>query len=412
MNKKRLAEIASVVREWEARRLGIEVARFSATAQIMPKLPAVPKWIDLSSAKIAVSPDCSYQLVKACLRKAKHSLKVYIYNLSADYLLAELSAAKARGVSVRVMYDTHDSGKAEQEVLDNLGITHIAAPSTKPANYFSVCHQKFVVVDDSDLLIESANWATSSIPKRSVGDPYKIGNREWLAWVTSKSLAEWFDQLFEHDWRLAKEKRSFAEIVPPEEGVFALGTMAFSAIPSKEFDVASIKTPLKVFPVVSPNNYGEQILIQLKAATSSICVQQQYITAGDGVDDLLDVLEQKKKKGVTIRILVSPKFPDAWQHSIDTLTAANLVDRLRATNLKYVVHNHNKGLIIDSRFTVVSSTNWSENSIVRAREAGLLVDSVELAKYFKGVFDFEWRVGIAVSGVAKKFTVTSSADFM
>ena len=42
----------------------------------------------------------------------------------------------------------------------------------------------------------------------------------------------------------------------------------------------------------------------------------------------------------------------------------------------------------------------------------LLVDSVELAKYFQGVFDFDWRVGIAISDVAKKFTVTSSADFM
>ena len=42
----------------------------------------------------------------------------------------------------------------------------------------------------------------------------------------------------------------------------------------------------------------------------------------------------------------------------------------------------------------------------------LLVDSVELAKYFQGVFYFDWRVGIDISDVAKKFTVTSSADFM
>ena len=77
---------------------------------------------------------------------------------------------------------------------------------------------------------------------------------------------------------------------------------------------------------------------------------------------------------------------------MDTLEAFNLKDRLRAMNLTYYTHLHNKGLIFDRQKVLVSSTNWSENSISRAREAGVLVESAEIAEYFAGVFDYDWSV--------------------
>jgi phosphatidylserine/phosphatidylglycerophosphate/cardiolipin synthase-like enzyme len=47
-------------------------------------------------------------------------------------------------------------------------------------------------------------------------------------------------------------------------------------------------------------------------------------------------------------------------------------------------------VIVDRRSVVVSSTNWSDNSIERAREAGVVVESPEVAGYFASVFDFDW----------------------
>jgi phosphatidylserine/phosphatidylglycerophosphate/cardiolipin synthase-like enzyme len=61
-------------------------------------------------------------------------------------------------------------------------------------------------------------------------------------------------------------------------------------------------------------------------------------------------------------------------------------------NLTYYTHLHNKGLIVDRQKVVVSSTNWSENSITRARESGVLIESAEIAGYFAEVFDFDWSV--------------------
>ena len=56
----------------------------------------------------AVSPDCSYRLVKAAMEAAQHEICFYIYNVSADHLLDLLRNAKKRGVRIRLMFDVTD----------------------------------------------------------------------------------------------------------------------------------------------------------------------------------------------------------------------------------------------------------------------------------------------------------------
>lgn len=410
MDRKKLAAIAADVRRDEALRLGLPLQQMAAVAAAAPGLPTPPEWFEIEKGEFAVSPDCSYQLVAAALRRAKKKLLVYIYNLSAPHLLDELTAAKKRGVKVRVMYDVRDGGAKEADELKARKIQHLAAPSTKPAGVFTVCHQKFVVIDDRDLLIESANWAGSSVPFRPKNAKYKSGNREWFAWVSNTDLAEWFTTLFEHDWKLSKSGGHVVGLIPP---VVELTNpeFAFAAIPPTQFDSLVLSGTARVFPLISPNNYASDLLLHLKEASSSICIQQQYILAGKGVDDLLDVLEQKKKKGkVKIRILVSPKYGKNWYRSVDTLKAAGLGTTLRAQNLKFVIHGHNKGVLIDNHLSVVSSTNWSENSVTLGREAGLLIESREVSRYFREVFDFDWSVGLKPSDVEPSFGLIADAD--
>jgi len=73
---------------------------------------------------------------------------------------------------------------------------------------------------------------------------------------------------------------------------------------------------------------------------------------------------------------------------------AELDDRLRAINLDSFTHLHNKGVLVDGRFTVVTSTNMSENSITQAREAGVLIDSPAIGQYFERVVDVDWKSGL------------------
>jgi phosphatidylserine/phosphatidylglycerophosphate/cardiolipin synthase-like enzyme len=87
-----------------------------------------------------------------------------------------------------------------------------------------------------------------------------------------------------------------------------------------------------------------------------------------------------------------------------------MLGSLRTLNIKTFTHCHNKGVIVDDEVVVVSSTNWSENSVLRAREAGVLVRSKAIAAYYRDVFDLDWKEGVKPADVDKLSTVLDGAD--
>jgi phosphatidylserine/phosphatidylglycerophosphate/cardiolipin synthase-like enzyme len=77
--------------------------------------------------------------------------------------------------------------------------------------------------------------------------------------------------------------------------------------------------------------------------------------------------------------------------------------RLRALNPAMFTHNHNKGIVVDGKVAVVSSTNWSDNSIAAAREAGVILRDKSVAEYFQKVFDVDWETGLSTGKVERRF---------
>ena len=365
----------------------------------------------VTSLQTGVSPDCSYRLVKAAVDAAQHDLCFYIYNISAPYLLDLLCSAKERGVHVRVMYDVSDSGTAEQHALDNLGVEIKTAPSTDGRKVFTVCHQKFAVVDDATLLIGSANWAKSSIPLVTIPDKFVKANREWIIRIDNLSLASWFRTLFDADWNIPVLPSAVPEVEAPPPGPTFIPAM-LAAPPAQVFDIGQfdLVQPVKVTPVLSPNNYYDFVSGLIMAAQTSVDIEQQYILeSGPKTVGLLKALQQRKADGIQIRVIVSPAFrkvgaTDNWEKSMNSLNKYGLLDCLRAMNLSYFVHLHNKGVLFDRQRVLVSSTNWSENSITCAREAGVLIESPDVAEYYARVFDLDWSVGWPTAQVPANLT--------
>lgn len=352
----------------------------------------------VTKVQAGVSPDCSYRLVKAALEAARESILLYIYNASADHLLDLLREAGGRSVKIQVMYDVTDTRGNERQKLADLGVELKEAPSSGGRKVFTVCHQKFAVIDGAILLLGSANWAGTSIPKITLPGRFKKGNREWLVRIDDLALASWFRELFQADWDIPKMETPHGLVLEPDlrpDSAYVPNLLA--DLPECVFDILAVDlpTPVKVTPLISPLNYYEQVLNLILNARRSVDIEQQYILAGGPkTEGLLQALELRRSE-IEIRIIVSPAFrkegdKDNWELSKDSLDAFHLKDCLRAMNLNYYTHLHNKGLIIDREKVVVSSTNWSENSIARAREAGVLIDSPVVAGFFAGVFDYDW----------------------
>lgn len=395
-DKKALRQIAQRIRERD------EVVALTAAATKAADLSRQPKLdikqFQISDFEAAVSPDCSYRLMAKALKSAKTELLVYLYNIGADHMRALLAEALERKVSVRVMIDRNDpnDGKSEEwEKLKALGVTLQEAPSKGARRVFTVCHQKYVVIDRRVVVLASANWATSAIPLIQKKGQYKTGNREWFLRMDNVPIAQWFADLFQKDWDIPAAPLAGLRVSTDDLSLLPSETM-FAALfvqPPIIFDSFTSKVAATVTPLVSPINYLTEVSKLLKKAKKAIDIQQQYIKAGEGVNELLQIVHARAKAGVRVRIVSSPKF-DSWQDTQDTLRAAGLISKLKALDLKQFIHCHNKGVLVDDRYAVVSSTNWSENSITRAREAGVLVDSKEISKYFGSVFHQDWTTGL------------------
>jgi phosphatidylserine/phosphatidylglycerophosphate/cardiolipin synthase-like enzyme len=395
MNEEELAVLREATDSWINEKFAY--GSFDPTRQ--PKID-ITTFNEVRKIKAAVSPDCSYRLVKAALEAAQREICLYIYNASADHLLDLLRQATNRGVHIRLMYDVTDTRGDERQKLQSLGVELKEAPSSKRRKVFTVCHQKFAVLDEEILLIGSANWATTSIPLVTVPYQFKKGNREWLVRIDEPALAKWFKGLFVADWDIPEvempPRLAIEPELPPESTFFPA---LLAKLPDQVFDLKAVDLtePVRVTPLLSPDNYFDLTLRLIQGAQTSVDIEQQYILAGGPkTEGLLSALKQRKNE-VAIRIIVSSAFrtkgaKDGWEKSVDYLEHFDLKDCLRAMNLGYYTHLHNKGVIVDRQKVIVSSTNWSENSITKAREAGVLIESPEIAGYFAEVFDFDWSI--------------------
>jgi len=147
--------------------------------------------------------------------------------------------------------------------------------------------------------------------------------------------------------------------------------------------------PVKVQPLLTPDNYIKHIVELIKKAKSSIYLQYAYITWNDDKEDqafrdmLLLLGQRSYESQMDVRIIVGSG------------DAGNKVRKLvengfNPKSFKKQSPLHNKGIVVDSKIALVSSANWSGDGVLRNRDAGLLIYNAEIAQYYEQVFLFDW----------------------
>ena len=129
----RLKRIADEVDQLQAAQ---GLGKFDPGRQPNIVFPTQP-WL-CTALDAAVSPDCSYRLIEAAINESQSKLLVYVYEISADYLIDLLTKAKERGVGIRLMYDAGGTRKDAQETLQGLGFPVKPAPSSGGRSVFTV----------------------------------------------------------------------------------------------------------------------------------------------------------------------------------------------------------------------------------------------------------------------------------
>jgi len=94
----------------------------------------------------------------------------------------------------------------------------------------------------------------------------------------------------------------------------------------------------------------------------------------------LQAIADRVAAGVTVRLIESSQYGEQWAEKMKSagvdLTA----------NIYLQPNVHNKGFVIDSKTVVVSSQNFSPQGVQRNRDAGVIIESPEIAGYFEPIF--------------------------
>jgi phosphatidylserine/phosphatidylglycerophosphate/cardiolipin synthase-like enzyme len=354
------------------------------------------------------SPDSTFAVTKELFDKAKKSILIGIYDFSAPYMRQLLLDAMARKVKVSIMLDVDSAG--EQQLLDDLtamGARGVVAPScaNKDIHVFASSHEKVIVIDDVWTLIQSGNYSENSIPLNVVdgGDKknFRTGNRDTGLAVRSAPLAKLFTDILTSDMALVPATREMLRDLAPADAF--LIEKAPSHIPAKLFPSQrfSLSAPLRVQPVLSPDNYMAVVPDLLRSATTSILIEQQYIRASQPkIRELLSAIAEARKSHprLTVRIVLGKLFNKsdvpAERKNLKTLATdfgLELGTNIRYINTDQLVHCHNKMVIVDGQAVLISSQNWSDAAVTKNREAGLWVPDETIAAYFTGIFETDWR---------------------
>jgi phosphatidylserine/phosphatidylglycerophosphate/cardiolipin synthase-like enzyme len=354
------------------------------------------------------SPDSTFAVTKELFDAAEKSILIGIYDFSAPYMRQLVLDAMARKVKVSIMLDVDSA--AEQRLLDDLiamGARGVVAPScaNKDVHVFASSHEKVIVIDDAWTLVQSGNYSENSIPRNVVdgGDKknFRTGNRDTGLAIRSAPLARLFTDILTSDMALVPATRDMLrELVPAEAFLIEKAPTRIPAtlFPSQRF---SLSAPLRVQPVLSPDNYMAVVPDLLRSATTSILIEQQYIRASQpNIRQLLAAIAEARKAyaQLDVRIVLGKVFNKsdlpAERENLTTLAkdfGLDLGSDIRYINTDQLVHCHNKMVIVDGRAVLVSSQNWSDAAVTKNREAGLWVPDETIAAYFTAIFETDWQ---------------------
>ncbi|MHA1127242.1 MAG: phospholipase D-like domain-containing protein [Candidatus Heimdallarchaeota archaeon] len=325
-------------------------------------------------AKAFVGPDNAFDVVNASIHAATTTFYLEVYTLSSQNLIDSLIYAKViNGVDVIVLLefdhvsgDEDDYNEQSSYLLDDAGIEVLW---TTPDYDFT--HAKFWVVDSEYTYVYSGNWAPSSLP----ADTDARTNREMGLMFESLEIAEKYEDIFFEDYAKATAYSGInpSNILPSESS----GTYE----PVKP-NPLTITEYMEVIPIFSPNNSYSMLLSLIENATTTIDVQQQYLTnTCELTYDLIDAAN----RGIEIRVMF-PK-PNTASKNVTEILLQNGID----VRFSYSLYNHNKFILVDGEYVSVSSINWSNGSVVDNREAGAIVKNTNIADYFADVFENDWE---------------------
>ena len=369
-----------------------------------------------------VSPDAGFTQLSSFLDQTQKSLAIGMYDFTSGPILAAFKQVLTAPKTLQMVLDNPPlNGTANQsdsetvtELRNALGkraaiaraLTrgdHFAADWIFPAAY----HIKVIVRDGTAIWLSSGNLNNSNQPDPALPAP-RTEDRDWHVIIEDQHLAKLFTAYLDQDYRSAAAHQATPDPVVTEALSVANAKLAAERNPAPApIPAAARKTTSRfapqifkgitvtITPLLTPDpgpppaagEYLTKMTALIRSARKTLYVQLQYIEASASADyqALLEAIANRVAAGVDVRLIESSEYGEKWAEKMKQVG----VDLTAHIALQGSVHN--KGFVIDSSTVVVSSQNFSPEGVRQNRDAGVIIESPAVARYFEQVFLADWN---------------------
>ena len=377
--------------------------------------------------RIHVSPDEGWTELQPFLN-TPGDLVVGMYQCTAPHIEAAIEKGLGAQSKLMLTMDSPPDGKKREQTVEDTekdlskklkkrldfawalsGLGKEAPAKAFPTSY----HIKVAVKgakDKSKVWISSGNFNTANQPdvkfadKAGLAKAVRTSDRDWHVICESKEVADFFRAYLVNDYETAEkaaQKQSTTAALAlaaaaPAPAPVALDDLAglLAASPKQFFETKVITGKITVRPLLTPdkNGYRAPILDLIKSAQKRFYMQTQYIHTVDADKDpgtpshmdLIRAVVELIKKGVDVKLITSEYEDAMW---IERLQDAGID---AAENLRIQQRVHNKGIVVDSKVSVISSQNWSPAGTGPNRDGGLIIYNEEASRYLEEIFLHDW----------------------
>jgi phosphatidylserine/phosphatidylglycerophosphate/cardiolipin synthase-like enzyme len=277
---------------------------------------------------------------------AQRSVDIAIYDFDLPNVAQALARANARGARVRMVTDSDTLESSNAAVKGAFKTVTQAGIPIVDDKRRAIMHHKFVVVDGQVVLTGSWNFTT--------GDTYRLNNNAVI--IHSPPVAQNFSAEFEKMF----VERKFGPSKP-------------KGVPNPRVTVGSTTIETLFSPQEDPD---EQLLQVIRGAKSEI----DFLAFSFTDDKLGQAVMERAKAGVKVRGVFETTGSETKYSEYGPMKAAGL--EVYQDGNPYVLHH--KVFVIDDRFTVFGSYNFSDNAASSNDENLLIVDDPALAASFTG----------------------------
>ena len=285
----------------------------------------------------------------ASIDAARLTVDVAIYSLNLRSIRDALIRAHERGVQVRVVMESDNMDGSAPQALIEAGIPVVGDRRE------GLMHDKFVVIDRSELWMGSMNFTYSGT--------YEDNNN--LIHFRSKKMAENYTKEFEEMFIDDK----FGDHIAPET-------------PNPVVTIDG--TPIAVY--FSPD---DGIALQLNELLNLADKSIHFLAFSFTTDEFGETIRQKAQNGLTVAgVMEEEQVKSNVGTEYDLFQQAGL-DVLIDGNEGQM---HHKVIIIDEQIVITGSYNFSRSAETRNDENLVVIDNEQIAGYFMQEFQRVYQV--------------------